>query len=225
MRAGIALGAALVCALPAATIQGEDQGGLAIAVRLHVDSSITSHRLAGDLKDEAAMIWRPYGVRLEWTDTDAPLAAHPLAVKARVERDRARPNPTEWSAVLGRVELNPQTEDWRTIRISFDATERALTQWRTGRSSMNGGVALDRELGRALGRVLAHEIGHVLLGPPHHDRTGLMRAVLPANELSERDRRPFRLDASGVDRLRARVRALRAAAEETDDGQLWAANR
>lgn len=218
----IALGAALVCAQPAATIHGEGQDALAIGVRLHVDSSITSHRISSDLKEEAVTIWRPYGVRLEWLDADAPVAAaHALAVEVWVERDRARRNPTEWSAVLGRVDLNPEAEDWLKIRVSFDATERALTQWRTGRSSMNG-VVLDREMGRALGRVIAHEIGHVLLGPPHHDRTGLMRAVLPANELSEADRRPFRLAASGVDRLRARVRALSAPAAET---QQWTALR
>jgi hypothetical protein len=205
----IALGAVFVGASTVATI-GTGQDALAIAVRLHVDSSITSHRISSDLKEEAATIWRPYGVQLQWMDADAPVVAAPaVAVDAWVERDRTPRNPTEWSAVLGRVGLKPQTEEWRKIRVSFDATARALTQWRTGGSSMNA-LALDGELGRALGRVLAHEIGHVLLGPPHHDRTGLMRAVLPANELSEPDRRPFRLDASGVGRLRARVRALSA---------------
>jgi len=35
-----------------------------------------------------------------------------------------------------------------------------------------------------MGRVMAHEIGHILLGPGAHSRTGIMRAFWADRELS-----------------------------------------
>ena len=45
-------------------------------------------------------------------------------------------------------------------------TKTILALRHTTRSSL-AGIVLDQELARALGRVLAHEIGHVLLGAPY----------------------------------------------------------
>ena len=70
---------------------------------------------------------------------------------------------------------------------------------------------------RALGRVLAHEIGHVLLSAPYHDEAGLMRAVFRPDELAGPDRAPFRLTCGGIGRLRSRVRMLTGIEHEPID--------
>src|SRR5438094_3004476 len=62
----------------------------------------------------------------------------------------------------------------------------------------------DDLLGRALGRVLAHEIGHFLLRM--HDHTsGLMRAGHAIRALIDIDRSGFRLTRGDVERLRAAI--------------------
>jgi hypothetical protein len=179
-----------------------------VDVRLRVDPSIASRRITDRLKTETEAIWGPYGIRFEWTDASTPeSAANSVSLDASVERQFDRRQRMEWPAVLGRVDLNPDAPTRGPIRVSFDATERALALRTTAPPAM-AGIVLDPELARALGRVLAHEIGHVLLGPPYHDRSGLMRASLPAEELAEPDRTPFRLTCSGVDRLRSRLHLL-----------------
>ena len=176
----------------------------ALAIRLCVDSSLTSRGMTERVKAETEAIWGSYGVRLEWTDADAPEStAHRTFLDARVERRFDRRRQMEWPAVLGRTTVAPDAPMWRPIRVSFEATERALALRTSGPS---GRIVLDPELGRALGRVLAHEIGHVLLGPPHHDLAGLMRASFSAEELGDPDRTPFRLTRGGVERLRGRLR-------------------
>jgi hypothetical protein len=91
---------------------------------------------------------------------------------------------------------------WRSTRSS--------TPWRSERRADRRRTVsvLDRELATALGRVLAHEIGHVILDVSDHEREGLMRAAFPPTELAEPDRTPYRLTCSGASRLAARLRAL-----------------
>jgi hypothetical protein len=157
------------------------------------------------VKAETEAIWGSYGVRFEWTDAEAPESpANRMLLDARVERRFERRLQMEWPAILGSTTLAPDAPIWRPIRVSFEATERALALRSLGSLAR---IVLDPELGRALGRVLAHEIGHVLLGRPHHDPAGLMRASFPAEELGDPDRTPFRLTGGGVDRLRGRLRA------------------
>jgi hypothetical protein len=89
------------------------------------------------------------------------------------------------------------------IRVSFDATERMLL-----RRPSSGPFVGERDMGRALGRVLAHEIGHVLLAVAQHDRAGLMRAVFTPAELGSPDRESFQLTSDDLGRLRSRIQVM-----------------
>jgi hypothetical protein len=104
--------------------------------------------------------------------------------------------------VLGQVSAGVDAPDRQPILVSVDATERVLAL------RLNSPFSLRSELSRALGRVLAHEIGHVLLGPPYHDDEGLMRPAFRPNELADPDRAPFRLTCAAVNRLRHRIRLM-----------------
>jgi hypothetical protein len=161
------------------------------------------------LKDETEAIWRPYGIRLDWADADASeRSAGIVSLDASLERRFEGRQRLQLPTVLGRALMKPDTLAWRPIHVSFDATESVLVHRTTiGRSSV-AGVVPGHELARALGRVLAHEIGHVLIDAPYHDRAGLMRANFSPEELTEPDARPFRLTCSSADRLESRLRAL-----------------
>jgi hypothetical protein len=178
---------------------------VAVDIRLRLDPSIGSRRIADRLKAETEAIWKQYGIQLEWTDADASEPpADGVFLEATVERRFEAPERMEWVTVLGSALVQPGAPSWQPIRVSAEATESVL---RTVRPSV-GGLVRDHELARALGRVLAHEIGHVLLGPPYHDRTGLMRATFRPDELAEPNRAPFRLTRGSVGRLRNRLPAL-----------------
>ena len=60
-----------------------------------------------------------------------------------------------------------------------------------------------------LGRVLAHELGHVLLGSPgYHGPEGLMKATFMADDLVRLERSRFRLADRSIVRLQERLAAL-----------------
>jgi hypothetical protein len=67
----------------------------------------------------------------------------------------------EWTTVLGRAFVHPDAPNWRPVRVSFEATEGVLAL-RTAKRARFVQSARDPDVARALGRVLAHEIGHVL---------------------------------------------------------------
>jgi hypothetical protein len=69
----------------------------------------------------------------------------------------------------------------------------------------------DQFLARALGRVIAHELGHILLQSAEHD-VGIMRPVQAGRDLLSPDRATFSLSAPDLARLRANIHAVAASA-------------
>ena len=206
---GTAAVAAPLFAVDVPTTPANEQPAVGVIVHLGVAPAIASRRITAQLKDEAAVLWRPYGVRLDWADAEASQGvSDSVSIEAMLDRQFEASRRPEWPRVLGRVVTNPATPTRRTIYVSFGATRSALARrTATGRTFISVNV-LDQELARALGRVLAHEIGHVLIGVPGHDGVGLMRPVFSAEELAKPDSRPFRLTCSSANRLRRRLGAL-----------------
>ena len=184
-----------------------DSEPFAIGIRLRVDPSISSRKIIDGLKAEVEAIWEPYGIRIEWTDATLPeFSTNSVSLDASLVRQFENLKRMQWPTVLGRVTVTPDAPNWHPIRLSFDATRSMLAIRPTSRTSVTG-IVLDQELARALGRVLAHEIGHVLLGR-YHDQAGLMRAIFRPGELSEADRAPFSLTCGDLSRLRFGIRAF-----------------
>jgi hypothetical protein len=200
---------AAACAVVGTTIHADGDETPSIAIRLRVDPSIRPRRIAGDVMAETDAIWAPYGVRFEWAglEASAPTAGL-VSFDVSLERRFEGPERVTWPTVMGRVVMKPDTPTWRPIHLSFDATEKVLANRALTARVLAAGLVLDHELARALGRVLAHEIGHVLIGATGHDRAGLMRATLNAEELGDADDRPFRLTCSSAGRLSDRLRTL-----------------
>ena len=62
-----------------------------------------------------------------------------------------------------------------------------------------------RELATALGRVLAHELGHLFLRLNGHRENGLMRPSFSHRSLTRRSNRSFRLSQEDLERVRAAI--------------------
>jgi hypothetical protein len=61
-------------------------------------------------------------------------------------------------------------------------------------------------LARAMGRALAHELGHFLLASKLHTPRGLLKAGRTATELFSTSRGGFKIDASQRQQIAARLR-------------------
>ena len=174
---------------------------MCIGVRLWIARTITSRRIVQNLKSEVERIWAPYGIQLAWSDGPSTVP-HRLSIDVTLERESDQPA-GDAPAVLGKVLVAPDDPVPYPIHVSFDATRELLLR-RTGPGHVSlAQLVPENELARALGRVVAHEIGHVLIGTSYHDSTGLMRANFNADALASPDRTPFRLTCRTVRQLRS----------------------
>jgi hypothetical protein len=212
LRAFVAfLVAASTCG--ATGIRADHDQSFVVGVHLQIDQSIASGVLLAALEGETESLWSPYGVHLHWTAGRTAEAPSDLSLDAILERSiDSSLRGSKRGAALGLAFLEQgAAERIQPIRVFFDATESALAlRPITGVSTVR--IVHEREMARALGRVLAHEIGHVLLGAPDHDGAGLMRAVFRPFELADSNRAPFRLTDMSVARLDHRLRQLRGIA-------------
>jgi hypothetical protein len=134
--------------------------------------------LVESMKKEASSIWAPYGVGLGWpTANGTPGCARPqLSFDVLVlGQPSAEPSSLGPRIILGRTLLMPSTIRHVPVYIDSGATERLIDGLRGQLFQVLGRrYVAPVDLGRALGRVLAHEIGHVVLAAAEHQSRGLI---------------------------------------------------
>jgi hypothetical protein len=161
------------------------------------DRAVSSRVIKSLARQEAADIWHEYGVEIVW-DRCVESALHFDVVIFSARTEYA---PSNSFAVLGRTRIDHEGGVVGPIRVNYQAIEGLLEFRETSSPLLH-----EREVGRALGRVLAHEIGHALLGlPTFHDAEGLMRLSIPVDELVSPERRFLQLSDASINRLRRRV--------------------
>ncbi len=146
-----------------------------VTINLYNDARVPEPVLT-EARLEAANIFRRAEVQIMWIDCSS---SHTLGTS-----DPACDNPrgpshlalriVPWSfkssdSVFGVAFLSPEGEGTYG-NVFYDSVEKLHAEWRTGIASV-------------LGHVMAHEIGHLLLGTNAHSRTGIMCSNWHGKEL------------------------------------------
>lgn len=190
IAASLSVASALLLSSAVATESVVTTPSLVIGVTVAADISPT---LIPRVLDEAADIWRAAGLVIVWQRENG-VAVRPPAL--RVWIGGARGAPGAESLALGWITFDDSGAPARDIYVSYANADELLR-------SMKDLVATDRMpraeketlLARAMGRALAHELGHYLLATKAHTSKGLMRARRTSSEFFSRERIRFDLDA------------------------------
>lgn len=193
----------LVCFL------GASQPSARLKIDLVFDGVRLPQRLIAAAMFETTDIWRPYGVdvravtRIEARRPDAIS----LAVTTVDRPDDGLP-----VHALGSIQFvnNAPTS---TIELYPRAIDDLMERSALSRGEIAWPSALhERILGRAVGRALAHELGHYLLRSQRHSSGGLMRARQMIDDLTNEERRCCVLSREDEARLGELLDPPRAAA-------------
>jgi hypothetical protein len=155
--------------------------------------------MADSAMEELIAIWAPYGVDVREATVDEAGRSGALKLSVVLVDHQSGKVPRNALGSAWFVGGSPQPTIFmypNTIAGLVSTTTlfgRREDQWST--------KLRDHVLGRAFGRALAHEIGHVLLRMRDHHDNGLMRAQYSANDLVTTDLRSFRLMTDEVMRL------------------------
>ena len=151
---------------------------------------------------EADAIWHPAGVSLIW---NRAVIRQPASVHVVIGTARGT-NTGDADPALGWIVFEagqPQPE----IYVSYvnAVTLLARSAGVVGLSQAMPILQRETYLGRALGRALAHELGHYLLAAATHTPRGLMKARPTAYELFSPSRGAFAVTAAERDRAQSRL--------------------
>jgi hypothetical protein len=143
---------------------------------------------------EAAAIWSPYDVVVSGAEPLHTAAHDDVTLTVVMSPARAAADPM-WTAPLGAVDFDAAGAPLHIVTVFIlrlvtmieAAGPRHVPAWQWPRAIR------EQVVGRAMGRVIAHEIGHVLLRTRGHAPDGLMRAVQRADELVDPERARYRL--------------------------------
>ena len=159
---------------------------------------------------EADAIWRAHGVAIVALGPEQPLAPPDADVRLVVSLDRTPTPAPGRSARLGAILFDHENLPATMLAIEVAAVEATIARTRWGGRPFDQWPPAWRDtlVGRALGRVLAHEIGHYLLASRLHAPDGLMRASFDGDELLRPGRHGFAIAARDLPRLRTRLARL-----------------
>ena len=199
------IAAMAVCVL---SIAGEAAAGICVNVDLTFAGREPSEATVRSMQDEASAIWKRYGVEIEWPaslrEAHCPVVLGSFDVL--VEYRQSPSTHARGPIVLGSTRLVPARIDHVGIHVDYDETQSLIESVEESRLLVLAGrpVIGSAEIGRALGRILAHEIGHVLLGVRRHETFGLMRPSFTPTDLVTRQRGAYVLSKKEVERLAVR---------------------
>lgn len=143
---------------------------------------------------EAAAIWSPYHVAVTGAE---PLNADrhdDLTLTVVMNPAPATIDPM-WRAPLGAVDFDQAGAPLHIVTVFIVRLVTMIEEARLWQVPAWAWPRMIREqvVGRAIGRVIAHEIGHVLLRTKDHAPHGLMRAIQRTDELVDPARNRYRL--------------------------------
>lgn len=170
-----------------------------ICVRLTILDHLSGPAL-GTLEQEATRIWIRHGIDLTWKQ---PVPATCPTVVSVVFDERelvalaggSRDSALARTVFLGRSQM---------IYVSAPRAFAMLSQMEQRISALSSGGERDFNGGTLLGRVVAHELGHVLLTTTEHSEKGLMRPVFGLHDVLSDDEQTTALSSIETNRLAMR---------------------
>ena len=167
-----------------------------------VATATTTRAFIRETLAEAAAIWRPAGLAIVWDGVTSDRSASP-ASDLTVTVDEGATSSPDGKATLGWITFAGPDVPESEIHLSRGNALELMT--RTASVHDNASAWQELLLSRALGRALAHELGHYLLKSRAHTPHGLMRAIRPSSEFFSSSRLGFEITeeqrASLADRL------------------------
>jgi hypothetical protein len=162
-----------------------------------------SKSLVSQICAEAGAIWAPAGIALEWNRNAPTHEARGLTIEVTIDD---RPTPARRDGALGWVVFKGDGPE-HLIHLSRVSAEDLLH--RTPGLTDATIASHEALIGRALGRALAHELGHYILRSKVHTGSGLMRAAWTSDQAFRFIRDGFELTpeerATAVNQLRAEL--------------------
>ena len=169
----------------------------AIAIELQVRAPLRWGAFEWHLvMGEAARIWAPYGVTFCWGDLDDACGGLEVKLRVLLAADPPAPPRTAHSSPLGWIWFRG-AEPGGDIVLSVNGVRSLVSRARLGErplASLPASV-IESQLPAAVGRTLAHEIGHFVLRDRTHARRGLMVSRFTPNQVTFAPAAAFRLPA------------------------------
>lgn len=174
---------------------------VALTVNVTVASDISSTVVTRALAETDA-IWRAAGIEFIWKREPAHSAAAALHVVIGHDQRPVR----EGALALGWIYFDESTPGQR-LYISYANVQQLMRESAGVVGPQDRMPIFEREvlMSRAIGRALAHELGHYFLASKVHTSSGLMKAHRTATEFFGPDERPFKLDGAQRSFITARL--------------------
>jgi len=176
-------------------LDGAEPAWRGLSVRVYDSAGVAKATLRTAL-DAAAQTLRPADVEVTWVSCSTSSGGRctvPLGRGELILRLVRSPSQSavEGDESLGTALVDPATGTGVLATVFVDRVERLA-----GRS--------DGDFGMMLGRAMAHEIGHLLMGRASHTSAGLMRPRWTRAEIARNATADWRFDLSDVRAIRSR---------------------
>jgi len=203
-NAGLALSLLVLGFAPRNVVAGASSGASVVRLTVSVfNDAGASSSVMSQARNRATLILRRAGISLVWLDCGTPGNPPPNSTCSDLSF------PQHLSVRLVSTAGRPSEDTFgQTFQNAAGEGNYALVYFRVLASS---GVTESVHAGDLLGFVIAHELGHLLLGRDSHSATGLMAPVWQAGEVRLASRGLLFFNKDQQERIRLRCLAAQAA--------------